>query len=120
MSNKQDHMLGNRTYDVLKFIAQILLPALGTLYAAVSGYWGWSNAEEVVGTIMAVDLFLGTLLGFSTISYNRSDSKYDGAFEIVDMGDKKQMTLNFEQNPEALEQKDSVLLKVDPQGRLNP
>lgn len=120
MSSTKDHMLGNRTYDVLKFIAQIVLPALGTLYAAVSGLWGWPNTEEVVGTIVAVDLFLGALVGLSSISYNRSDSKFDGKFEVAEVDGTKKVTLNFEDHPDVLEQKDQVLLKVDPQGRLNP
>lgn len=32
--------LSNETYDILKYIAQILLPALGTLYFAIANIWG--------------------------------------------------------------------------------
>lgn len=64
--------MSNRAYDVLKFIAQILLPALGTLYFALAGIWGFPYGEQVVGTITAVDTFLGALLGISTVSYRRS------------------------------------------------
>lgn len=63
--------LSNRAYDILKFIAQLLLPAIGTLIFALSSAWGgWSWAEPVVGTITAVDVFLGTLLKISTDKYN--------------------------------------------------
>lgn len=62
----------NRTYDILKFIALILLPALGTLYFALSGIWGLPFGEEVVGTLTAVDAFLGALLGISTAQYNKT------------------------------------------------
>ena len=65
----------NKVYDVLKWIAQILLPALGTLYYAVAKIWGLPYCEEIVGTITAVDLFLGTLLGISTIQYNKQLNK---------------------------------------------
>lgn len=62
----------NKTYDILKFIALILLPALGTLYFALSGIWGLPFGEEVVGTLTAVDAFLGALLGISTAQYNKT------------------------------------------------
>lgn len=64
--------LTNKTYDVLKWIAQILLPAAGTLYFALSKIWGFPHSTEVVGTIAAVDTFLGALLGISTSQYNKS------------------------------------------------
>ena len=48
-------MMSNKTYDVLKWIAQILLPALGTLYFALASIWGFPYGEEIVGTITAVD-----------------------------------------------------------------
>lgn len=60
----------NKTYDVLKFIAQILLPAIATLYFGLAQIWGLPYGEAVVGTITAIDLFLGTLLGISTTKYN--------------------------------------------------
>ena len=63
--------LNNKMYDVLKWIAQILLPAIGTLYFALSKIWGLPNATEIVGTISAIDVFLGALLGISTASYRK-------------------------------------------------
>lgn len=64
--------MSNKLYDVLKWIAQILLPAVGTLYFALAGIWGFPYAEAVVGTITAVDTFLGVLLGISTLNYNKN------------------------------------------------
>lgn len=64
-------MMSNSTYDILKWIAQIALPAVGTLYFALSGIWGFPCGEEVVGTITAVDACLGALLGLSTAQYNK-------------------------------------------------
>ena len=62
-------MMSNKVYDVLKWIAQILLPALGTLYFGLASIWGFPLGEEIVGTIAAVDTFLGVLLGISTRMY---------------------------------------------------
>lgn len=64
--------ISNKTYDVLKWVAQYLLPASGTLYFALGGIWGFPYGEEVVGTITAVDAFLGVLLGISTAQYNKT------------------------------------------------
>ena len=64
--------MSDKVYDALKFTAQVVLPALGTLYFALSTIWG--NAlpygEQVVGTITALDCFLGAVLGISTYQYN--------------------------------------------------
>ena len=59
----------NKVYDILKWIALIVLPALGTLYFALAGIWKLPYGEEVVGTITAIDTFLGALLGISNIQY---------------------------------------------------
>lgn len=64
--------MSNKVYDILVFIAQIVLPATATLYAALAGIWGLPYGEQIVGTIVAVDTFLGALLKISTSKYNKS------------------------------------------------
>lgn len=63
--------LNNKTYDILKWIAQYLLPAAGTLYFALAGIWGLPYGEQIVGTITAVDTFLGVILGISAAAYKK-------------------------------------------------
>lgn len=63
--------LSNKAYDVLKWIAMYFLPAVGTLYFAVSSVWGLPYGEQIVGTVTAVDTFLGVILGISTNQYNK-------------------------------------------------
>lgn len=70
----------SKTYDVLKYIAQIVLPALATLYVTIAGIWGLPYAEAISGSIMAVDFFLGTLLKISS-------DQYFSTREIVDKVD---------------------------------
>lgn len=65
----------NKIYDVLKWIAQYFLPALGTLYFALANIWNLPFGEEIVGTITAIDAFLGVLLGISTMQYNKTIKK---------------------------------------------
>lgn len=63
----------NKLYDRLKFVAQIVLPAAGTLYFALSSIWGLPYGEQIVGTITAVDAFLGALLGISSNQYYKEN-----------------------------------------------
>lgn len=63
-------VFSNAVYDKLKWIAQILLPALATLYFALSKVWNLPYSEQIVGTISAVDVFLGAVLQISTKNYN--------------------------------------------------
>jgi hypothetical protein len=65
-------MLNNKVYNILKKVAQYWLPGAATLYFALAGIWGLPYAEEVVGTIVAVDVFLGAILGLSTVKYNKA------------------------------------------------
>lgn len=64
--------ISNKTYDILKWIAMYLFPAVGTLYFALAGIWGIPYGEQIVGTITAIDTFLGVLLGISSASYNKT------------------------------------------------
>lgn len=64
----------NKTYDILKWVAQYLLPAAGTLYFGLASIWGLPYGEEVVGTITAVDTFLGVLLGISSANYKKQNN----------------------------------------------
>lgn len=64
--------MSNKTYDILKWIALIFLPSLGTLYFALAGIWNFPYGEEIVGTITAIDTFLGCLLGISSANYNKN------------------------------------------------
>ncbi len=65
--------LSNSAYDVWKEIAQVWIPAISTLYFTLSGVLNLPYAEEVVGTLAALDVFLGTVLKISTAQYNKED-----------------------------------------------
>lgn len=66
--------LSDKVYDILKWVALIALPAVGTLYFALAEIWGWPYANEIVGTITAIDTFLGVLLGVSAAQYKKGVS----------------------------------------------
>lgn len=63
--------MSNKIYDILKWVAMYFLPALGTLYFALASIWGLPYGEQIVGTITAIDTFLGVILGISSAKYNK-------------------------------------------------
>lgn len=67
--------LNNKTYDILKWVVMLILPATGTLYSALSSIWGLPLGEQVVGTIAAINTFLGAVLGISTAKYNAANQR---------------------------------------------
>ena len=68
----------NKVYDVLKFIAMIVLPAVATLWYTLGKIWGFPYLAEIEATIIAIDTFLGALLGISNIRYKNAMNGYLG------------------------------------------
>ena len=79
--------MNNKTYDVLKWIAQLFLPALGTLYFGLAGIWNLPFREQIVGTITAVDAFLGVILGLSTAAYKKNGGSAGNAVNEAESGE---------------------------------
>lgn len=110
--------MNNKVYDASKFVAQIALPAVGGLYFAVAQIWHLPKAEEIVGTITAVDAFLGILLGISSSNYNQAqsaqaDATSDGDLMVATVDGQHALSLGVYQNTlDAIHTKDSVTLKV--------
>lgn len=101
--------LNDELYNILKWIAQIVLPALGTLYFALSSIWGLPYGEQVVGTITAIDAFLGALLGVSAVQY-----KGDGTLHIdTTLPTKDMYNLAIDTPLVELPKKKSIMLKVN-------
>ena len=65
--------MSNRTYDILVWIAQVVIPAIAALYAALAGIWGFPYGEQIVGTLVAIDAFLGTVLKISNEQYKKEN-----------------------------------------------
>ena len=64
-------LMSDDAYDVMKWIVQYILPGLGVLYAIIAGVTGLPYAEVVLAVVMAIDWFLGIILGISTKQYNK-------------------------------------------------
>ena len=65
-------IMNNKVYDVLKFIAQIVLPAIATFYLTLAGIWNLPFGEQVSATVMAIDTLLGAILMISSNTYSKS------------------------------------------------
>lgn len=65
----------NKTYDILKWVALVVLPAIATLYFALAGIWHLPYGEQIVGTITAIDTFIGAILGISNYNYKKKEGK---------------------------------------------
>lgn len=70
--------MSNKVYDILKFIAQIVLPALATFYVTIAGIWNLPLGDEISRTIMAIDTLLGAILMISSHGYNKSLNVQEG------------------------------------------
>lgn len=92
-------MIKGKMYDTLKFLAQIVFPAVASAYFALAGIWGLPAAEQVVGTIVVVDTFLGGILQISSSSFNANTAK--GVINVeAKPGGGKLYNLEFDGDPE--------------------
>lgn len=106
--------LNDKAYNVVKFVAQVVLPALGTFYFAVAGIWGLPAAEQVVGTIVAVDTFLGVILGISSAQYAAIVPKHDGVLTVQQFDENNgSIKLDLIDHPAELASKSVATFRVD-------
>lgn len=100
--------LNDNIYNMLKWIAQIVLPAMGTLYFGLASIWGFPYGEQIVGTITVIDAFLGAILGISSVKYAG-----DGTLHIdTSAPDKDSYHLDFDTALDDIPKKKNVMLKV--------
>ena len=65
--------LSNKVYDVLKWLSLIALDAVGVFYKTISTVWGLPYGDEVLATFSAFSLLIGTLIGISSVMYNKNN-----------------------------------------------
>lgn len=112
-------LINDKVYNIIKWIIVYLLPALGTLYFSVSQLWGIPHAEQILGTISSVTIFLSMLLGISGSSYKKNGSGTDGTM-LVDTSNPDKDVYLLQLNNEAmnLAEKDIITFKVDKTAKL--
>lgn len=115
MASKSKPALPNPLYETLKWAVQLVIPAFGALYFTLSQIWGFPAGEQVLGTIVAVETFLGVILGLSSYQYNRSGARFDGTMKIVPKQHGDVYQLELDEDPEEMTKKDNINFKVDRQ-----
>lgn len=105
-------VISDGTYDKLRRSAEVLLPAIGALYFALSQVWGLPYGEQVVGTTAAINTFIGLLVITLRKKYNESDAKYDGEMVVSETDETKTFGLVLNGSPEDLEDKKDITFKV--------
>lgn len=105
--------MSNSTFNALRWIAQYLLPGLGTLYFAIAQIWELPYGEQVLGTISALTIFLGGILGVSRAQYNAKSGGVDGELQIDTTDPDKDIWSLVLNTPLAeIEGRDNVALRV--------
>lgn len=98
--------MNNQTYDILKRVALVVIPALATFVNAVGIVWGVPYTNEVTASITAFGVFLGAALGVSSKNYepethgNLVVTKHDEVYA------------DFTAEPSNLKDGDTIILKV--------
>lgn len=111
MDQDKNPILKNKHYDIIKWIALIFLPALGTAYFSIAQLWGLPYAEQVVGTIVIVEVFAGTLLQVSSKQYEVAEI---GVLytDTTDLEGIPEVSSEFTKDPAELADGDVVKLRV--------
>ena len=98
----------NKLYNILKWIALILLPAVSTLIMSLGDIWGLPYKEQICLTITAVDTFIGALLAISTATY-----KGEGKIAIENGSDECVILFNEEDTLAKAQKSGKILLTVE-------
>lgn len=103
----------NESYDFLKKLVEIIFPGAGALYFGIAQIWGLPAAEEVVGTIAVICVFLGLVLKVSSKNYTPEAVNNMGAFVInTTEVDRPPYRLELDASLEELESKEVISFKV--------
>lgn len=110
--------LSDNTYKTLKYIAQYVLPALGTLYFALASIWGLPYGEQIVGTISAINIFLASVLGISAYQYDKAGKNISGTLYLDDLPDESvDSFIKFDKPEEEIADKSTIKLRVQETAR---
>lgn len=105
--------LNDKQYNFIKFLTVIVLPAFGTLYFALAQIWNLPAGEEILGTLMAIQIFIGAVMGISTRQYEASGAKYTGEINVEETPEKTLFSLDLKGAPEDLKTQDEATFKVN-------
>lgn len=77
--------MSNKIYDILKWVALVMLDAVGLFYQTIAEIWSLPYGDNVLKTCVALSVLIGTLIGVSGTQYNRTDNEERGYEEYRKM-----------------------------------
>ena len=98
--------MNNRTYDIIKYVALLIIPALATFVNAVGIVWGIPYTNEATATLTAFGVFLGATLGITSKNYT---PETHGNLVVTKHED---VYADFASEPTNLKDGDTIVLKV--------
>lgn len=105
--------LPNNFYDFVKWCALIAFPAIGALYYGLASIWGLPAADNVVGSIVVIDTFLGVLVGISKATYDKSDARFGGVVTLTPDTENDATNMHTSIDTKALATQQEIVLKVN-------
>lgn len=106
-------LLGDKIYNVVKNGAMVVLPALSAFYYALATIWGWPEPEKVVGTLAALNVFLGVVAVVAKVLYDKSGAGFDGTVDLQHVDGQKTVVMDIQTHPEDMLSQKTVTLKVN-------
>lgn len=105
--------MNNRVYNAIKYASMVVLPAFATLYFALGSIWGLSNVQQVLGTIAALNVFLGALAVGLSKAYYKAEGNFDGTINVTEEEGVTVYTLELDSNPDTLGSKPVISFRVN-------
>jgi hypothetical protein len=105
-------LLSDKSYNVLKRVTQLILPAAGSLYFGLAQIWGFPAGEQVVGTIALITTFFGVTLEISSHQYEASGAGLVGDIVVIDEPDKTVYSLEIDGDPAEIASMDKATFKI--------
>ena len=66
--------LNSQAYDIIKWIVQVVMPALIVAIGTIGGTVGWEHTEMTMTILGAITTFLGASLGLSSANYYKDET----------------------------------------------
>lgn len=112
-------IINDKVYNIIKWFVVYFLPALGTLFFSISQLWGIPHADQVLGTITSVTIFLSMIMGLSSSSYKKAGTDMDGTM-LIDRSNPEKDVYLLQLKDEAIDlsNKDVIKFKVDNTAKL--
>jgi len=82
IKNELNYLIPDKVYDIVKWVALIVLPALAVLVQTIGGSANWSGTSTTVTVITALGVFIGAILGVDSAQAHKTSNYSSAALEV--------------------------------------